>query len=355
MATPVKPTTPPNIPFGKNVNAVDYGAPYNFNGTPTPSADLSTTAQDGIYFEEDADSPAFELAEQATCVHSFSCDWSVTGLSIITTPSPYYRGQIFTDSFGDTYKILSTTVQRQHGNNCKVKIVTEATSYGLPPDEFSCDVLEFNPALQKHPRYAGLDIRLVAILNQLGVYGANPSQLAVARAAIDNSTYYSGLTPEQTAIKKAAAVEFLNKLHKGEETFYLAGYHVTHSQYFALPEQLNPGGYLEEPYGGGNLPVQFWSDTGQIGGHNIFTTLAAAVSPQFYTSGISWIRHADRVEYQRTWMKVTRSWTGGPAGGTAINGFQYYGHWDFDIYNPQYNPANNTAPYAYGYNQSEIL
>ncbi len=314
------------IPFGLfRADGLD-GRP----GTPTPD-DALIVEPLPTYFEEDVDSPIIELAEQGTVVHTFKCDWNVTAKSILTTPSPYYRGNIFTDPDGNQYKILSVEVQHLRGDATSVKIITEGINFGLPPDEFHVDALEFNPALQKHPRYAGLNKGLVGLLTQDVTAGSTPA--ARALAVLQIPLVYPNTTPRNFSDLNTASWELVTKLLRGEETFYLAGYRVSWSQYYSLPQPLDPGGRIEDPVDGG-LPVQFYSDTGAPGGANIFNLLAADRSPAFYGNGLSWLRQADTLDYQRTWFRITRSWIGGPAGGTGVNGFYYLGQWDRDIYQP---------------------
>jgi hypothetical protein len=301
-------------------------------GTPTPADAVVSTSD--TYFEEDPDSPSLELAEQATVVHKFTCDWE-TAKSLMTSPSPYYRGNIFTDPDGNSFKILSANIQYLRGNRASFVVVTEATSFGLPPDEFHVEVLEFNPALQKHPRYAGLGAEKLLNMTQRILYASTTATQQAALNEIDTLFPPPVPLPNPRTDLNACAHELANKLMRGEETFYLPGFRVTWSRYFSLPEQLSPGGYIEDPVDGG-LPVQFWSDTGDDRGNNIFTSLAASLAPQFFTSGISWLRMSDTIEYSRTWFRVTHSWVGGPAGGENVNKFFYFGHWDTDIYNPEF-------------------
>jgi hypothetical protein len=316
------------VPFGLDRADGTNGFP----GTATPPQALVKTSQ--TYFEEDADSPSLELAEQATVVHKFTCDWE-TAKSLMTFPSPYYRGNIFNDRLGNQYKILSASVQHLRLDRASFIVVCEATSFGLPPDEFHVEVLEFNPALQKHPRYAGLGAAKLLTMTQRILYASTTAAQDAALAQIDIDFPPPDPLPDPRTDLNACAHELANKLMRGEETFYLPGFRVTWSRYFSLPEQLSPGGYIEDPVDGG-LPVQFYSTTGDPFGENIFTSLAALLAPQFFTSGISWLRMSDTIEYSRTWFRVTHSWVGGPAGGENVNGFFYFGHWDTDIYNPEF-------------------
>ena len=145
----------------------------------------------------------------------------------------------------------------------------------------------------------------------------------------------------------AAALEIISKIWRCEDTPYIAGYQITWSQYFYLPQKLNPGGYIENPFDDGNgnkngqfpdlpdyvaepsLPDYFYSTASPPdSSQTIFDDLpiynAACYSSDGTQDGnysISWLRQADTIEYERTWYKVTSTWIGSPVG-----------HWDYDIY-----------------------
>lgn len=329
------------IPFGTDRADGLVTSLGQMPGTPDP-INARFVEPSEVFFEELPDSPKFEFGEKATCSHSFKCDIS-TMLTIVTAPSPYYRGQVVLDSAGNKWKILSVNVDYQRPKYAIVTIVSQAVSFGLPPDEFHIEVLEFNPALQKHPRYSGIDRTLIQALTQDALLGSTASAKLAAMAQIDALYGAHGTSPNQ--VLWTAAWELVTKLLRGEETFYLAGFHVMWSRYSANSPLIDPGGRIEDPITGG-LPVQFWSDTGQPGGNNVFTALAALVSPQFYKQGISWLRQADTTEYDFVVYKQTHHWIGGPAGGTMGNGFYFLGQWDLDIYNPTFDPNNPVNNYG---------
>jgi hypothetical protein len=88
----------------------------------------------------------------------------------------------------------------------------------------------------------------------------------------------------------------IEKLTKGQETYYLAGLKYTWTRHFYDPQAINRGGYIEQPGGplAGYLPYDF-----------------------------DWLRNCDRQQPVGTGgvYKVTYSWVGGPSG-----------HWDRDLY-----------------------
>lgn len=328
-----------------------------YGGVATPSG-ARTVSPSPTFFYEMPTSPSIEKSEQATIAHRFVCDYG-TGKTVLSALS---RGSILTDSFGNISRMLSHRLDYLKGDAAMLTQTCEGVSFNVPPDEFDIEVLEFNPAIQKHPRYSGLN-------------AANPSApgggysawqiFSYLQQAVNQqlngafSTYiqqvFTWLGVPQTgasitfptassSILAQAAFELYNKMLKGEETFYLAGFRVRFSTFNFYPQNLDPGGRIEDPVTSGNLPYTFWSNDGSGNpSSNIFTALASVVSPQFYSNGISWLREADSQSYQRTWFRKTQSWVGGPAGGAFANGFTFTGHWDTDIYATTFTNYNLTT------------
>jgi len=86
------------------------------------------------------------------------------------------------------------------------------------------------------------------------------------------------------------------------------------------------------------LPDYFGSTNGDYGtGGTIFDNLAFYNPQSYYDNtgklNISWLRQADKQDYQRTWFKVTRTWIGSPIG-----------HWDAQIYAKDFRPPYNNNP-----------
>lgn len=186
----------------------------------------------------------------------------------------------------------------------------------------------------------------------------NPAQAIVDPIALDddnidealsqNCKYYL-VTVESNnpaiELANSAALEIISKIWRCEDTPYIAGYQITWSQYYFIPQALNPGGYIENPFddGHGNidadgnqvyvadpeLPDYFYSTHNPPNpNQTVFDDLpaynAACYSKTGTQSGnysISWLRQADTIHFERTWYKVTRTWIGSPVG-----------HWDYDIY-----------------------
>lgn len=299
-------------------------------GTPTPD-DAVVYQPAPTFLEELPESPQIEFGEHNTYVHSFKTDEANAYEILGGTP----RGTILVDSEGSQYKVLTTQLDFQKGNFCVVRITQESV-LTPPEDEFHVESVEFNPSIFLHPRYqtvinydappddeaAEQNITGPQIINWItnAVDGSSQSQQNQWGQFI-NSTNITD--PDVLSLAK----ELVTKLRRGEDTYYLSGWRVYWSQYFNLPQPLNPGGYIEDPVAEGQLPPYFWSADGTPDGDNTLISLAQQVNPIIYppptdlAGTISWLRQADTVEYQRVWFKVVHSWLGGPNG-----------TWDNDIY-----------------------
>jgi len=352
-------------------------------GTPTPDGSIlveSSAGTDEIPIEELPDSPEIERGEQATIVHHYRMSWDEAKQQI----QYYGRGAILTDSSGIVSRVLTAKIQHEKGETCTLVITAESISFDVPPDDFSLVECELGVNILKYPRYfyaffptATLDsnyvinrqlnqdvIRtlqnyfenvtpvyrdqvLAQLIGSIGYPGtlSNGSSGTIVHAAEVPYTTSDGKTSSViplagTDVAKNAAMEILQKYWLNEETPYIVGYEITWSAYYFRPEYLNPGGYVEDPIYNANpqLPAYFWSPDDPPGRDTVFDHLAE-INPQCYSGNgksngsatISWLRKADRCEYQRTWFKVTRTWIGSPIG-----------FWDADLFN-QYN-----APWAIG-------
>lgn len=304
-----------------------------FNGVQGSSAGSTVT-----FFEEESDSPKVECGEQNTIVHTFNCDPYTAMLLQITYGQ---RGTIIQDNSSPplTSRVLSSTyqpIQKAGALIYKVSITTEAISlFNNPPDEFQVDTVEINPALEKHPRYNALTYADRDAVNRAQVVDSQDLTQQYLQV-LQNIPGSGSASPGNDRTNRwGQAQELLFKKHKGEDTFYFAGYKVQWSQYFYYPQPLNPGGYIEDPVSQGGLPYGFWSTTGLQGGQNILivdsTThnqnMFPPVSGQAPNPSFSWLRQADTFQLNRTWFKLTRSWIGAPLG-----------IWDNELYNPSTQP-----------------
>jgi hypothetical protein len=352
-------------------------------GTPTPEGSIFIESSSGtglIPIEELPDSPEIERGEQSTIVHRFRMSWAEALQQI----SYYGRGSILTDSKGIVSRVLTAKIQHEKGETCTLTITSESISFDTPPDDFSLVECELGVNIIKYPRYfyaffptSGIDSNWEEdrqlnqdVIRSLQNYFENvtPVYRQALMLQLTQSLGYAGtlsggttgtIVPPSprpwttsdgksttyipicgTNLAKYAAMEILGKYWLNEETPYIVGYEITWSVYYFRPQYLNPGGYVEDPIYNANpqLPGYFWSPDNPPGNDTVFDHLAE-LNPQCYSSNgtsdgyatISWLRKADRCEYQRTWFKVTRTWIGSPIG-----------FWDFDLFN------KDNAPWATG-------
>ena len=195
----------------------------------------------------------------------------------------------------------------------------------VPYDEFNISAYEVNPPAEKHPRYSGLTyyqrdiIRNQPVIDSIDVkqqYANIASNFSQTPSFQIQGTYYS---------QQQMALELMFKKQKGEDSFYLGGYVVEFSQYFSLPPDLSPGGYIEDPHY--VVPPPYWTD---VNGNSIFSQ-TATYNPNVYIQagknvsfpyGLSWLRQKDTIQLQRTWFKKTMTWVGATLG-----------QWDNEWYN----------------------
>lgn len=198
--------------------------------------------------------------------------------------------------------VNQSTVTNERGGIGKLSIEWEAggayATSPLPVGAPSLDPEELYPKIERNSYFLGSS----------GVGGAPTTPvsydtLQLAYNAVYNSKQSgsanaydagSGLAGDQ----KKHFDKLLEKLLRGEETFYLAGWRYTYEVFsYSLPTAFR-GATVQTPDGplSGALP-----------------------------GGVDWLRLADKLEpagVNGSMWKLTRTWLGGPAG-----------HWDDDIYN----------------------
>lgn len=326
-----------NIPsiWDRASGGVLYGNGGSNYGTKTPTSPIgpggvgynSSNGNNSAIFEEYSDSPTVEFGEQCTITHRFSCD-PFTARIIQTN---YPRKTLMLDNssgpFGpNVSRVLSTTakpIAKSGGNLWELTMVSEAQSFANPPDEFDISIIELNPTAEKHPRYSALTY-----------FQRNIVRNQEVSDFIDVQQVYAGIINQfsssnnQWQDQRGQALELLYKKQKGEESFYLSAYKIVYSQYFWAPVNINPGGYLDNPFN--IIPQQFWTD---VNGNNIFRQ-QSPWNPNLYPPGLgnttanapyglSWLRQTDEQHLNRTWYKLTSTWIGAPIG-----------HFDQEWYSP---------------------
>jgi hypothetical protein len=334
-----------------------YGTPapvgtilLNYNGGPFNYFAINVSPFDQIeVFEESSDSPTLEFGEQCTIVHTYFTDFN--NMQAIQTE--YQRGFIMYDNtsgpFGaNVSRVLSTNAQpvsKTAGLVWRVAITSEAQSFANPPEEISYDVVELNPAVEKHPRYSDLTylqratVRAADISDFIDITQQATTLVATFPTAPNGGTASPPYYPFQ-GNQQGEALELLFKKQRGEDSFYLSGYKIQYSKYFWQPQDINPGGYIEDPFT--VIPYQYWTD-GQ--GNNIFQN-NAIYNPNLYPNaqglnqlvppyGLSWLRQTDTQTLNRTWYKNTMTWIGGTLA-----------QWDKQWYSPFLQPLQNSASYG---------
>lgn len=319
----------------------DGGSTSGGVGTATVALSVQQRPS-ATWFEEDPNSPEIERGEQITSRHSYSCDPTTGQTLALGLP----RGALRQDTSGNYWRVLTSTLQREHGDKCKLILVEEGIGTDTPPDECSFDVVEFNPPLEEHPRYSrdtfGIGTTLVRYnLNALGdkivadeLTGpqiVQAAKQAANSASINNSNenlLSLNVNNVTDPIILGLAEELAQKFYKYINTFYFAGIRVTWSTYYWFPQPPNPGGIVEDPVAKGGLPPFFWSSDGSATGTNVLESMVHTLNPTLFpvadsTTGkyLSWLRYADQTTFIRSLVKVTRTWIGGPGG-----------KWDTDLY-----------------------
>lgn len=354
-------------------------------GTITKPDQIKVTSAGGaglanLPIEEVEDSPEIERAEQATFTHRHRMSWEEAKTQIAWL----YRGQVRRDSDGHIYKILSAKIQHGKPGQALLTIVEEARDFDSPPDQFSITPVELGMHILKHPRYlyaflgegygSPTEQKNQMVIRLLQDYFENTTAAyrnALAKMLLDSLTKTNGAGPQPptgkmntetgewewntwgddhstpyvagTNAAKRAALEIVMKYWRGEETPSIVGWEITWSQFYFIPQPLNPGGYIEDPILAAvpQLPPYFWSTifpaSSDPADGTIFDDMSY-LNPQAYSKTgeggggtiISWRREADQYEYERTWFKITRKWTGSPVG-----------FWDTELYSQMDRPDPN--------------
>jgi hypothetical protein len=312
------------------------GGVTNDLGTYTPQQLVALNYSLGLdasgkttLFEEASDSPTVEAAEQWTITHRFYVDYQ-TGISL---QKQYYRGYVMTDRLNNLSRVLSTTLVPLAKTNvqvCMLTVVSEGTNWGAPPDDFSVNIVELNPVAEKMPRYSALTYLQRNTIRNVQVADYTTAQQMTNLV----QTFPTNVVP--LLDQRSQALELMLKKQKGEESFYLSGFQIQYSRYFWIPQILNPGGYIQDPFLSGAIPSYFWngldannnlvnifSQVAQFN-QNIYPNYNSLTAPPY---GLSWLRQTDTVTLNRTWWRLTNTWTGAPLG-----------HWDQQWYSQAWQP-----------------
>jgi hypothetical protein len=334
------------------------GAPRLGTATPETAIEFESGAGASIPFEEKPESPTIERGDQHTSLHRFTMGWSEAKWRL----QQLYRGQVYTDdALVDEYddepgywRVLSARATHGEGETGELEVVSEKLFSDMPFDEFGIEPVDLGLNILKHPRYlyalsameepdpairkakaeANHQVirRLQDYINnvssplrdsliwQLSESITSPEAYTSSVSKTNATTGLKLYTLTGTNLAKRAAMEIVNKIWMGEESPYLAGYQLTWSKYYSMPQQLHPGGRIEDPITESSpaIPEDFLYDEY---GESVFTAMAY-VNPQGYsndgtrggTTSLSWLRKADSFRFVRTMFVVTRTWIGAPVG-----------------------------------------
>lgn len=221
------------------------------------------------------ESPVWKFGESVTCQQTFEGPYA----ACLSAASP--RGAWGTGDLS-AYWVAESIVTHKRGGAGRLTILWEAASGTggdpgvlLPAGDEGLEPFELNPKLQRHPRYSSVNEE-----NIQQVFAATEGGSQEER-----DKGYAWLQANGTTLAK----ELYQKLNRGSEGYYLAGfrYHVT-SYSWSLPA-LSVGGKIE--------------------------VLAGALA------SFSCLRIADELQFANGMFRKTQSWLVAPAG-----------HWDTDIY-----------------------
>jgi hypothetical protein len=231
-------------------------------------------------------------------------------------------GQLARGTFGSGQRagwvVNQSTLSRQRGD--VGKLVTEWEAGGtyatnpLPVGNFSLKPQELYPKIERNGFFAGILPRTVN-----GVYNARDSAIKYTGESYDSvdiGNYAVGMKPTgvdshgnniwptpttDQATQLALGSKLLEKITRGEETYYLVGWRYTYEVYSYTPPTLDSGGEPGTP--GGPLASELPTDT-------------------------AWLRLADDLDsagVAGSMYKLNVTWLGGPVVGGV-------GFWDPDIY-----------------------
>jgi len=151
----------PNIPSNNPIiDNLAHGFDWNDGkggraGTVTQAGQIVVHAANGAVLTKDVpteslqDSPIMERAEQCTVTHHYRMGYFEAQQRI----SIYSRGALLSDSYGNFYRVLSSTIQRQTGGMALMTVVSESISFDVPPDEYCLNPVKLGLDIMKHPRY----------------------------------------------------------------------------------------------------------------------------------------------------------------------------------------------------------
>lgn len=241
---------------------------------PNPDSYLHFQGNIGALWEQ-PQSGAIDLDDRITKVNTYEGLYSLCLSVGLTLP----KGTVGTGTNAG-WQVLKTEIRKTKHRLGSLHVTWQSISWldPLPADEFSCEPVEINPSLEKHPRYAPL----------------TEAEVENVRAAIQAST--DKARADSKAALSSLGLELLAKLARRQDSYYLAGIRYRWTSYWWTMPAMTPGGFVQTP-------------GGPMAG--------------FLPASMDFLRECDANSGggDAGYLKLTRSWVGGPSG-----------HWDTQIY-----------------------
>lgn len=207
-------------------------------------------------------------------------------LSRGTYGTVFRAGWVVTSSEAESGKGKSTLIINWEAGG-------EDATAPLPCDEFTLDVIELSPKVERNPYFKTTDKDIIRLAYN-AVTGTTPKTQDTAYKTLQKASVN---TDPFTSAQGHLGLTLVSMLSHGHETYYLAGWRYEWIHYSYSMPTLFKGGELSDPLG----PLE-----GQFGDFE-FLRLADKVAP----AGVN-----------GSCYKITATWLGGPSG-----------HWEPLLYN----------------------
>lgn len=217
---------------------------------------------------EQADSPQWEFGDKVQATVRYRGTYA---LCLSTAPR---KGALGTGPYSGG-AVTSAKVKREKGGLAELVIIYEGNlmvggggSTQVPADEPDVDLEKVEFALEKHPRYE--------------LAFADDEECAAARKYVE-STNDDDRNAFQWILDQGdpLIVEFVSKLQRGQTHFAVWVPVYTWTLYYLDEPTLDPGSYPEDPFGPITAPL-----------------------------GWEWLRRGDKLTWNGSYWKLTRSWQG---------------------------------------------
>jgi hypothetical protein len=232
-------------------------------------SDLFTDGENTTLLEA-PDSPQWIFGDKIRCIRKYR------GLHSLCFASAPFKGTAGSGAMAGLV-VAQSTVNRMPKQVGELVIewhgAGEQTGQQLTPDTYGLMPTEVNPSLQSHPYFSTLTESHVSLVNAW-------VSASTALARSESKAKVLAITPTET---KNLAVKLGEKMIRGQDSYYLAGWTYTWTSYWWTLPTVNDGGSIETP--GGPL-------AGLLG------------------SSLAWLRLADEHDFDGTQHRLTRAWRG---------------------------------------------